>query len=331
MRWSSRPSATCRSSLPSSFANPVEVFRSARRRACDERAFVLTAVGIDSEIELDGDAYAVRVDASVLAHAQHHLWQYEQERRSVPLPEPGLAQQPHAWQGALLYALVLLLVPLAASQGWSQASLYEVGVMDPARIHAGEWWRAWTALTLHWDAAHLLGNLGAGVLLGYSAAQIWGNARAWALIVTAAATANLLEGWLGGFVPPYVSAGASTAVFAALGLIAAWSWRTRRRYAHNWMRRLAPLVAGIAVLALSGAGGAGADGSPIESDNHTNVLSHALGFIAGALAGVAVATTRGDRLLRTVPTWIAMLIAVAPLVVAWIMALTLSVSEPPAM
>jgi membrane associated rhomboid family serine protease len=314
--------------LPSSFANPVEVFRSARQRACQERAFVLTAVGIDSEIELDGDAYAVRVDASMLAHAQHHLWQYDQERRMAPLPEPGMPQQPHAWLGSLLYALVLLLVPLAVGQGWSRADLYEVGVMDPARIHAGEWWRAWTALTLHWDAAHLLGNLGAGVLLGHSAAQIWGNARAWMLIVASAAAANLLEGWLGGLVAPYVSAGASTGVFATLGLIAAWSWRMRHRYAHNWMRRFAPLVAGIAVLALSGAGDSGADEFLMKSDNHTNVLSHGLGFIAGALAGIAVATTRGDRLLRAVPTWIAIVMAAAPLAAAWIMALMLSVSEP---
>ncbi len=315
MHWNSRLSATCRSCLPGNFANPVDVFRSARRRACDERAFVLTAVGIDSEIELDGDAYAVRVDATVRAHALHHLWQYEEERRSVRPPEPAMELRPDAWQGAVLYAIVLLLVPLAVAQGWSHADLYSIGVMDPARIRAGEWWRGWTALTLHWDAAHLLGNLGAGMLLGYSAAQIWGNARAWALIVTAAALANLLEGFSAG-ASSYVSAGASTAVFAALGLIAAWTWRTRRQYAHSSMRRWVPLVAGIAVLALFGAGDAQAEG-----DNHTNVLSHALGFIMGALAGTAIATKRGAWLLQITPTWLAAAAAAGPLLVAWIMAL----------
>jgi membrane associated rhomboid family serine protease len=308
--------------LPSSFANPVDVFRSARRRACDERAFVLTAVGIESEIELDGEAYAVRVDATVRAHALHHLWQYEEERKSSRLPEPAMELQPYAWQGSLLFAIVLLLVPLAVAQGWSQADLYAVGVMDPPLIRAGEWWRAWTALTLHGDATHLLGNLGAGVLLGYSAAQVWGNARAWAMIVTAAALANLLEAFAAG--AGYVSLGASTVLFAALGLIAAWTWRTRRRYAHNSMRRWAPLVAGIVVLALFGGGGgdpqAAAD-PQVAGDNHTNVLSHALGFVTGALAGVAAATASGARLLLITPTWVAAAVAAGPLLVSWSVAL----------
>jgi membrane associated rhomboid family serine protease len=297
--------------LPSRFANPVDVFRSARRRACDERAFVLTAVGIENEIELDDDAYAVRVDATVRAHALHHLWQYEQERRVVRPTEPVQELQPKAWLGALLYALMLLFVPLAVANGWFHTDPYGIGVMDPARIRAGEWWRAWTALTLHWDVAHLVGNLGAGALLGFSAAQIWGNARAWALIILAAALANLAEAY-GGGPSRYVSAGASTAVFAALGLIAAYTWRTRRQFAHNAMKRLVPLVAGIAVLALFGAGEAQEQGS-----DKTNVLSHALGFVMGALAGTGVATTRGGQWLQAMPGWVAAAIAAGPVLLAW--------------
>jgi len=83
------------------------------------------------------------------------------------------------WRGSLAYILLLLLIPLARAQGWLEANPYDIGVMDPERIRAGEWWRALTALMLHWDATHLLGNLGAGALLGISAAQVWGSARAW--------------------------------------------------------------------------------------------------------------------------------------------------------
>jgi rhomboid protease GluP len=317
MRWSSRRSAISRSSLPSRFTHPAEVFRSARQRACDERAFVLDAVGIDNEIELDGDAYAVRVEASAHALALHHLWQYEKERGALRVPEPEVPVQPHAWRGALAYALLLLTVPLVGAQGWLSVDPYSIGVMDPVQIRAGQFWRGWTALTLHWDATHLVGNLLAGMLLGYSAAQIWGNGRAWTLIVFAAALANVLEGMLGG--APYVSAGASTAVFATLGLVAAWSWRTRRRYAHNWMRRLVPLVAGIAVLAMLGAG----EAEPVGND-HTNVLSHALGFAMGALAGIAVATERGARWLGAIPPLAAAMIATGQVVIAWLAAVAVN-------
>ncbi|MEO6368665.1 MAG: rhomboid family intramembrane serine protease [Steroidobacteraceae bacterium] len=290
------------------------MFRSARRRACDERAFVLTAVGIDSEIELDGDAYVVWVDAVARAHATHHLWQYEQERLVVRPPEPVMTLQPHAWWGAVVYAIVLLLVPLAVAQLWFSQDFYAVGVMDPERIRGGEWWRAWTALTLHWDPPHLLGNLGAGGLLGFSAAQVWGNARAWLLIVTAAAVANLLEAVMAQ--SHYLSAGASTGVFAALGLIAAYTWRMRRVHAQGSMRRWVPLVAGVTVLALFGAGDAQA-----EAGNHTNVLSHALGFIVGAVLGVVVATGWGGRLLARTAPWLATALALGPVLGAWALAL----------
>jgi rhomboid protease GluP len=274
---------------------------------------VLDAVGIENEIELDGDAYAVRVEARSRALALHHLWQYEKERGAVRLVEPAFEMQPHAWRGALAYALVLLVVPLAVAQGWLSVDPYAAGVMDPAQIRAGQWWRGWTALTLHWDLTHLLGNLLSGMLLGYSAAQIWGNGRAWMLIVFAAAMANLLEAGLGG--GTYVSAGASTAVFATLGLVAAWSWRTRRRYAHNWMRRLVPLVAGVAVLAMLGSG----DGEPAGND-HTNVVSHALGFVMGALTGVLIATERGSRWTAAIAPWSAAMLAIGQVLVAWTMA-----------
>lgn len=273
-------------------------------------------MGIENEIELDGDAYAVRVEARLQALALHHLWQYEQERLNVRLPEPEVAAQPQAWVGSLLFAVFLLTVPLMVNYG-PPVDLYAVGVMDPALIRAGEWWRAWTALTLHWDATHLLGNLVSGTLVGFSAAQIWGNARAWTLIIAAGALANLLEAFLGG--APYVSAGASTAVFAALGLVAAWSWRTRRRYAHNWMRRLVPLVAGIAVLAMLGSG----DGEPV-SDDHTNLVSHALGFATGAITGIAVATERGARMLEKLPTLAVAAMAFAQVIITWTTALIIA-------
>ncbi len=89
MRLSSRRSAISRSSLPSNFAEPAEVFRSARRNACEERAFVLVAVGITSEVEFVGCevGYVVMVEGAVRHQALHHLWMYEQERRNRPPPE----------------------------------------------------------------------------------------------------------------------------------------------------------------------------------------------------------------------------------------------------
>jgi rhomboid protease GluP len=302
--------------LPSSFAEPAAVFRSARRRACDERALVLVAVGITCEIDLDGDGYVVWVEARERERALQQLWMYEQERSQRP-PLPVHAPPPRAggWRGSLAYALVLLLAPCAVAQGWFHRSLYAVGVLDPDRIRAGEWWRSLTALTLHWDATHLLGNLTAGALLGISAAQVWGSARAWLLITCAAVCANLLEGWLD--LGHYVSAGASTAVFAALGLVAAHAWRSRGERTRT-LRDWVPLIAGVALLGMFGTGGQ--DPAAPVTDT-TNVLSHALGFLSGALLGLGVATVRGARWLETIPAWLAAVATPAAVLCAWALAL----------
>lgn len=284
---------------------------------------MLVAVGIASEVQFVGGeaGYAVFVEHAVREQALHHLWMYEQERRQRPLPEPEPEPlRPHAWRGSLLYMLVLAAVPFALGQGWFPVDPYDAGVMSPQEMQAGQWWRALTALTLHWDAPHLVGNLGSGALLGLSAAQVWGNARAWLLIVLAATLANVVEGALG--TVHYVSAGASTAVFAALGLAAAHAWRTRGQRAPSALRRWAPLIAGVAMLGLFGGGAEDPQGAIADP---TNVLSHALGFASGVALGALAATARGAALLRAVPAWLAATVALGAIAAAWGLALGASV------
>jgi rhomboid protease GluP len=300
--------------LPNNVLHPVVVFRARSRKACDERAFVLTAVNIPSEIESDADDFVVLVDQAFAAHAEHHLWHYEAERRKPVAVETYRAPQPHAWRGSVAYALLLLSLPLAISRAWFALDLFARGVLDPTRIWAGEWWRLWTALSLHWDASHLLGNLAAGALLGFCVAQIWGNARGWLLILLAAVSANLVESAVG--LPRYISAGASTAVFAALGLLCSHAWNTRQVvFRRRELRRWLPLLAGICVLVLFGGGTASAGDS-----NSTNVLSHLLGFALGIIIGAAASTVGGARILQRVPVVVAVLITMGSILLSWITA-----------
>lgn len=320
-----RPIEPCQGGLHTgSMQQPVAVFRAPGHRACAERAFVLTAVGIDSQVVPDEDGFALLVEHPLRAHAVHHLSQYERERIRRPEPVPRFTPHPRAWLGSLLYALVLLLPPFLLAQGWLRSDPYVAAVLDPALLRAGEWWRAFTALTLHWDAAHLLGNLGGGALLGYSAAQIWGNARAWLLVLVAAAFANVIEAFIG--LPNYVSAGASTAVFAALGLVTAFAWRTRGQRFGNPLARWGPLVAGVAMLGFFGAGsnvpvaGLPVDPFGFDEGGSTNVLAHLLGFGCGVVAGALAASARGARLVASIPAGVAAAIPPVVLTLAWLSA-----------
>jgi hypothetical protein len=168
------------------------VFRSPRRRDCEERLLVLTAVEIAGFVVRAESEFLLQVQAADAPYAIRHLLQYEAENRAPPPPPPPPRVYPHAWVGCVLYVAVLVGVAWALSNGLVRLDAFDLGVLDAQRVQAGQWWRAWTALTLHLDGPHLAANLGAGVWFGYLAARQMGGGTAWLLTVTGAALANLL-------------------------------------------------------------------------------------------------------------------------------------------
>jgi len=284
----------------------VEVYRSRGRRPCRERALVLTAVGIASEIISVDGRFVLQVATADVALATAHLRQYDLE--NPPRSEAPLAAPPrlfaHAWVGCVGYAAWLLGVAYATSNGLVSLDAFSRGELYGARVQHGQWWRAWTCLTLHLSGPHLAGNLLAGIWFGYFAGRQLGAGTAWLLIVAGAGIANLLQGLLG---PPwYRSAGASTAVFTALGMMAAQTWWKGHRSAQRGLRRWIPLGAGVVLLGWLGTAG-----------RHTDLVAHLLGFGVGVLIGWVSAGARIDPLLARVPQWLAGLAATAIMALAW--------------
>jgi rhomboid protease GluP len=299
----------------------VEVFRSLRRRSCDERALVLVAVGIESAVTFAGAGFILWVSEQDAPRALHHLRLYETENRPRPPPPPPPRLYPGAWVGCLFYVLCLMVVAYAISGGHIRLDAFDTADLHAANVRSGQLWRAWTALTLHLDGAHLAANLGAGVWFGYLAARQLGVGSAWLLIVTGAALANLFEGLTGP--ADHRSVGASTAVFTALGLMSAYSWRERLRWPLNWARRWGPLVAGVILLGWTGSGGgsdegAGGGGPPAQS---IDLVGHLAGFVMGLLLGAVAALPWCRRMLDRVPQWVAGAMALGSIAIAWAFAL----------
>ena len=290
---------------------PVTVFRSAQRRECNERLLVLTAVGIEAMVAAaSGGGFLLQVAPGDAAYAARHLLQYDTENRpSPPLPPPPPVY-PHAWVGCVAYVAVLVGVAWVLSNGLVRLDAFELGELDALRVQAGEWWRAWTALTLHLDGPHLAANLGAGTWFGYLAARQMGGGTAWFITVTGAALANLLEGLLGP--PGHRAVGASTAVFSALGAMSAYSWRERFALPQRWARRWGPLIAGVILLGWTGTGGEGTD---------VDVVAHLGGFAVGALLGATAALPRCQRILQQLPQSLLGAAAIASVAIAWVCAL----------
>lgn len=286
----------------------IVIYRSLRRSACEERALVLLAIGIPSAVRGDGVQFFLEVDNAQVDLALTELRHYEMESRPPPPPPPAPKLYPYAWLGCVGYVAILVGVAYAIANGLVQLDAFDLGELDAARVQSGQWWRAWTALTLHLDVGHLIANLGAGVWFGYLAARALGSGTAWLLIVNGAALSNWLEAELGP--ASHRAVGASTAVFTALGMLAAHSWRTRFHLPQRWALRWAPLVAGVVLLGWLGSAGEG-----------TDLVAHATGFVVGVLVGAAAALPRIEPVLRRVPQWLAGLAAIAFILGAWACAL----------
>lgn len=274
-----------------------------------ELGLVLAALGIHHELRSGAAGAEIWVDEPDRLRAVEELRRYLGENRRLPAPPRALPRHPHAAWGAAAYALTLMSVSAMAVYGFAGRNWVSRGVLEADLLLRGEWWRAFTALTLHADATHLLANLLFGVLFAYPAAQLVGVGVAWLAIVLGGGVAYALDAWMA---PPGHSVlGASTAVFVALGLASAFAWRRRAWAALTGMQRAAPLVAGVALLAFTGAGG-----------ERTDVLAHLLGFAVGALAGVVLSRLRLPAPGDDQPQWWAAAAAISLLAAAWVMALS---------
>jgi membrane associated rhomboid family serine protease len=221
------------------------------------------------------DRFRLLVEPQAFAHVHEQLARYDRERIGWP-PRPisdHTAGRNLELITPLLWGLVVLLVfrSQAAHPEWVRA-----GVLDPAGIFdRGEWWRPVTALFFHADPAHVLSNLLSGVFVFSAVVSSFGRLRGWLLLSVAAIVGNVAVAGLN-YSHDYRSLGASTAVFAALGVLTGRAIRvmSRAHRPHRWRAVFVPLAAGLTVLALYGAGGGNVD-----------VLAHLSGFLAGLVCG----------------------------------------------
>jgi membrane associated rhomboid family serine protease len=283
------------------------VFESHNRQSLAERALVLAAAKIPHQTFDDGATAALVVPAEYSALAVSELQLYEDENPPVrPRPQKRVPHQ-NPLPGVAGYFLVVCAVAWLAGYSALGHNWFDAGRVDGNLIRNGEWWRTITALTLHSGARHLVGNLVFGVFFGIFAGRLLGSGIAWLAIVVAAAVGNAANTLL--LESTHRSIGASTAVFAALGLVAGFVWRGRLMAQDRWSYRYGPIVGGLALLMFTGTGGP-----------ETDVGAHLLGFVCGFATGMLL-TLLGplptDRRAQTV----AGVIAIALVASAWLVAL----------
>ena len=239
---------------------------------------MLQSLGIPYDIVLADELVVVVVPAALAERAKYELWQYETEnapRRPADHPVT-VVDQDGLW-GVAGYVAVVSLVAVLAGEAAFGRDWLAAGRVDGTLIRQGEWWRTVTALTLHSGLPHFIGNVGFGALFGMMAGRVLGPGVTWLTVVFAAGAANLVNTLL--LDPAHRAIGASTAVFAALGLVSGFAWRARLFAGGRWAYRVGPVVGGIALLAFTGTGSPG---------SNTDTGAHLAGFVCGFGAGTIV-------------------------------------------
>ena len=240
-------------------------------------SLVLESRHIPWRAERRGFGWQLLVPADALAKAGRELRLYESENRGWPPPPPQDTplidnRTTTIWvliAIGVFYNLTLHKINLAGHHpgDWSA-----IGNAHAGKIMAGQWWRSITALTLHTDWQHLLGNLLIGGVFISRLCRDLRSGPAWLLLITSGLLGNLFNAWLQN--PAHRAVGASTAIFGAVGILAAISMV---RYRHNLRPRrrwTLPIAAALGLLAMLGAGG-----------ENTDLGAHLFGFLFGLPLG----------------------------------------------
>ena len=255
-------------------SEPVEVFTADSHAPVNDAALVLSAVGIDNAIQRNDIGWCLLVDSADQAQAHQqleHYWHENQPSKEQPTPAVLVDS---GWPGVVGYLIVIWSVPAFAA--FSQLDFLSAGRLDAAAVVNGEWWRTATALTLHADISHIAANSLFGVAFGLFVGRYLGSGLGWMLVLVCGVIANLANA----YVQPgqFRAIGASTATFAALGIVPAFGWRRGFFRGQGFKRGFAPIFAAITLLAYTGFG----------SEN-VDAVGHIFGFIAGIVMGLAVA------------------------------------------
>lgn len=202
---------------------------------------VVLATGHPYWLEESSAGFRLLIERKCADLARPQLAAYDRE--STRWPPPPIADPWTPRKLEYITPLLWAVTVLALFQAGGKAASWEArGLLDTRAVFVdGEVWRAATALFLHADAAHVITNALSGLLVFPAVLSTLGRLRGWLLVGIAAVAGNLAVAAIN-FPGPYTSLGASTAIFAGVGLLTGRTVRVawRSEHPHRWRAMFAP-------------------------------------------------------------------------------------------
>lgn len=236
--------------------------------------------------------YVILVKDVDYESASTSIDRYETENRDFP-PRRTREQPRFAASFAApvlflaLAAFFLVTGPVARYSGWFQR-----GTAVTDLVLSSEPWRAVTALTLHADTAHLMGNVISGTVFASAVHRRLGpGGGSFAILASGIAgnVANAVYHHAMGE-SDHRSIGASTAIFGAIGILAGTQlFLNRRRESgdRGFLSWAGPIIGGLALL--------GTLGASARADLGAHMFGLAGGALIGLVAGLFLRDKLGNR------------------------------------
>jgi len=244
------------------------------REQAEAYGLLLTAIGLPYSTRKSNQGWEIWVDPSRRIEALDLIRQYDLENKShQPIDSAPDVHIEQKTLSAIWVALFLLIIHLITTRPEFSRPLFRTYSSAAQKILNGEIYRVFTSLMLHADLSHLAGNIAGIAIFGTALCRTTGAGFGWLIILLCGALGNMANA---AFIQRgHDSIGASTAVFGALGFLAAYQFYRKITAGNRRVKAWLPLAGGLALLGFLGSG------------VHTDLTAHLFGFAAGICLGLA--------------------------------------------
>ena len=241
----------------------------------DTYGLVLDAYGLPYSARRSGGNWEIWVDEAIHDRALELIEKYIEENQHISISD-ALETETHQRTFTGIWAsLILMACSITVNMSGSVDRIVREYGASAYDILNGEIYRTVTALMLHASYPHLAGNMAGIAIFGTAVCNITGAGVGWLMILLTGILGNLANAAL--FRYGHISIGASTAVFGAVGILAAYQLTRKIKISGQRMKAWLPLAGGLALLGLLG------------SSEHSDLTAHLFGFIAGICLGLLYA------------------------------------------